>query len=71
MIVANLAWAQPLAGGERKPRNYNAATLEFIPLPATSSLLLRPLFIFFSSKAYILNPVEISFSRGLRIDLRI
>lgn len=32
MIVANLASpVQPLAGaGERKPRNYNAATLEFI-----------------------------------------
>jgi len=43
MIVANLALAQPLAGGKRKPRNYNAATLEFIPgwqpaLPASPSV---------------------------------
>jgi hypothetical protein len=36
MIVANLAPVQPLAGGERKPRNYNAATLEFIPTAAGS-----------------------------------
>lgn len=35
MIVANLDLVQPLAGGERKPRNYNAATLEFIPLPGS------------------------------------
>lgn len=34
MIVANLAPVQPLAGGERKPRNYNAATLEFISVAA-------------------------------------
>lgn len=34
MIVANLAAVQPLAGGERKPRNYNAATLEFISTAA-------------------------------------
>jgi len=36
MIVSNLAPVQPLAGSERKPRNYNAATLEFIPTAAGS-----------------------------------
>lgn len=45
MIVANLAPVQPLAGGERKPHNYNAATLEFIPTAAGREPLLRNLFL--------------------------
>lgn len=48
MIVANLE--RPVTpgstpAGERKPRNYNAATLEFIPAPPSSHLFLKLMFL--------------------------
>lgn len=64
MIVANLDRVQPLAAGERKPRNYNAATLEFIPLPA-ASLLLRNLFL------KLMSLIQLKYFSRSRIDPRI